>query len=75
MNVGGTQLELDRARRAGAGRFVHVSSNSPFGANPTPERRFTESSPYHPYMGYGQSKLEAEQLVHARARARRPRRP
>ncbi len=42
---------------------MHVSSNSPFGANRTPDDRFTEDSPYHPYMGYGRSKLEAEQLV------------
>jgi nucleoside-diphosphate-sugar epimerase len=63
VNVGGTQLTLDRARRAGAVRFVHVSSNSPFGANDVPAGRFTEDSPYNPYMAYGQSKLEAEQLV------------
>src|SRR5262249_33211914 len=63
VNVGGTQLTLDRARRAGAVRFAHVSSNSPFGANPSPFDRFTEDSPYNPYMAYGQSKLEAEQLV------------
>ena len=63
VNVGGTQLVLDRARRAGTGRFLHVSSNSPFGANPTRDHRFTEESPYNPYMGYGASKLEAEQLV------------
>lgn len=63
VNVGGTQLVLDRARRAGVTRFVHVSSNSPFGANPTPDARFTEDSPYHPYLAYGQSKMEAEQLV------------
>ena len=63
VNVGGTQLVLDRARRAGVTRFVHVSSNSPFGANPTPDDRFTEDSPYHPYLAYGQSKMEAEQPV------------
>lgn len=63
VNVGGTQLVLDRARRAGVRRFVHVSSNSPFGANPTPDDLFTEDSPYNPYLGYGQSKMEAEQLV------------
>ena len=63
VNVGGTQLALDRARRAGVSRFVHVSSNSPFGANERPTDRFTEDSPYNPYMGYGKSKLEAEQLV------------
>jgi nucleoside-diphosphate-sugar epimerase len=40
-----------------------VSSNSPFGANPTPHDCFTEDSVPHPYMGYGRSKHEAEQLV------------
>lgn len=63
VNVGGTQLVLDRARRHGAGRVVHVSSNSPFGANPTPSHRFTEDSPFNPYLAYGKSKLEAEDLV------------
>jgi nucleoside-diphosphate-sugar epimerase len=66
VNVGGTELMLDRARRAGAMRFVHVSSNSPFGANPTPNDRFDEHSPYHPYLSYGQSKMEAEQIVQRR---------
>src|SRR6266850_1127732 len=47
VNVGGTQLVLDRARRAGAVRCVHVSSNSPFGANPTSTHQFTEDSPYN----------------------------
>ena len=63
VNVGGTQLVLDRARRAGVRRFVHVSSNSPFGANPSPFERFDESSPYDPYLGYGRSKQEAEGIV------------
>jgi nucleoside-diphosphate-sugar epimerase len=63
VNVGGTQLVLDRARRVGAARFVHVSSNSPFGTNRSSEDRFDEDSPFAPYMAYGRSKLEAEQLV------------
>ncbi len=63
VNVGGTQLVLDRARRVGATRFIHVSSNSPFGANASAADRFDENSPYNPYLGYGRSKLEAEQLV------------
>jgi nucleoside-diphosphate-sugar epimerase len=63
VNVGGTQLMLDRARRVGAARFVHISSNSPFGANAANDDRFDEDSPVHPYMAYGRSKLEAEQLV------------
>lgn len=63
VNVGGTELLLDRARRAGVSRLVHVSSNSPFGANPSPTDRFTEDSVPNPYMGYGRSKLEAEEIV------------
>ena len=63
VNVGGTQLVLDRARRVGATRFVHISSNSPFGANASRDDRFDEDSSFNPYMGYGRSKLEAEQLV------------
>ena len=63
VNVGGTALVLDRARRARMGRLVHVSSNSPFGVNPAPDHRFDESSPYDPYLGYGASKQEAEELV------------
>lgn len=63
VNVGGTQLVLDRARRAGAGRVVHISSNSPFGANPTPDHRFDETSAMHPYLGYGRSKADGEALV------------
>lgn len=63
VNVGGTQLVLDQARRAGAGRFVHISSNSPFGANAGPSERFTEASAMNPYLGYGRSKADAEGLV------------
>lgn len=63
VNIGGTQMVLDAARRSGAGRFVHVSSNSPFGANARPTDRFTEDSPPNPYLGYGRSKLQAEELV------------
>ena len=63
VNVGGTELAVDQARRAGAARFVHVSSNSPFGANARPTDRFTEDSPLNPYMGYGESKVEAEAIV------------
>lgn len=63
VNVGGTALVVDRARRHGVGRLVHVSSNSPFGVNRHPDERFDEASPYAPYLAYGASKLEAEQLV------------
>jgi nucleoside-diphosphate-sugar epimerase len=44
VNVGGTQYLLDRARRARAGRFLHVSSNSVS----APTRPPTTASPRTP---------------------------
>lgn len=63
VNVGGTELVLDAARRGGARRLVHISSTSPFGANGGPGESFTEDSPRRPFLGYGHSKHEAEQIV------------
>ena len=63
VNVGGTALVVDGPRRAGVRRLVYVSSNSPFGVNPSPTDVFHEDSPYNPFLGYGQSKMEAETIV------------
>jgi nucleoside-diphosphate-sugar epimerase len=63
VNVGGTTAMLALARRAGVRRFVHVSSNSPFGTNAHPGDRFRNDEPYHPYYGYGASKMRAELAV------------
>jgi nucleoside-diphosphate-sugar epimerase len=60
INVGGTRAMLALAERVGARRFVHVSSNSPFGTNAHPGDRFRNDEPYHPYYGYGRSKMQAE---------------
>jgi nucleoside-diphosphate-sugar epimerase len=65
VNVEGTRAMLEAAVRAGVRRAVVMSSNSPTGLNPNREHRFDEHSPYHPYMGYGRSKMEMEQLVAA----------
>ena len=65
VNAAGTRHMLDAAVRAGVGRFVHLSSNSPFGANRDRDQVFTEDAPFHPYMGYGRSKMAAEQFVAA----------
>ena len=43
--------------------MVHVSSNSPFGTNPRPSDTFRAVEPYHPYYGYGRSKMQAELAV------------
>jgi nucleoside-diphosphate-sugar epimerase len=63
VNAGGTRNVLALARRAGVRRFVHVSSNSPFGTNAHPGDRFRNDEPYHPYYGYGTSKMHAELAV------------
>jgi nucleoside-diphosphate-sugar epimerase len=65
VNVEGTRALLEAAIEGGARRFIHVSSNSPIGCNPSPEHRFDENSPYAPYMNYGRSKRQAEELVRA----------
>ena len=68
VNTEGTRQLLAAAERAGIKRIVHVSSNSPFGANPSRDEVFNEESRYHPYMGYGRSKMLAEQAVIAAGR-------
>ena len=67
VNVQGTKNLLAAAERAGVRRIVAVSSNSPFGVNPSRQHRFDESSPYHPYMNYGRSKMQMELAVKAAA--------
>jgi nucleoside-diphosphate-sugar epimerase len=68
-NVEGTALLIEAASKAEVRRLVYVSSNSPFGVNPTPLGVFEEESLYHPYLGYGQSKMQAELLVQKAAAA------
>ena len=63
VNSEGTRSVLARARAGGVRRLVHVSSNSPFGTNSHPGDRFRNDEPYHPYYGYGRSKMEAELAV------------
>ena len=63
VNVEGTRHLLRAAAEAGVRRVVAVSSNSPFGFNPSSDHVFDEQAPYHPYMGYGRSKREMELLV------------
>ena len=63
INIGGTTAILDLARKHDVRRFVHVSSNSPFGTNSHPGDRFRNDEPYHPYFGYGSSKMQAELAV------------
>lgn len=63
VNLHGTRNLLQAASVARVRRCVVVSSNSPCGVNPHPDHLFDESSPYHPYMNYGRSKMLMEQEV------------
>src|SRR5262245_31753721 len=55
-------LEAVAASHSGLDRFVHVSSLTSYGPS-TPERPHVESDPRQPIEFYGQSKLEAEEVV------------
>jgi nucleoside-diphosphate-sugar epimerase len=63
INHQGTRNVLGAAERRGVRRFVHVSSNSPFGTNGARTDHFRNTEPYHPYLGYGRSKMDAEVAV------------
>ena len=63
VNSTGTAHMVAAAAAARIRRFVHVSSNSPFGTNPHPDERFRADEPYHPYFAYGRSKMEGELAV------------
>lgn len=61
INVGGTELLLDRAARAGVGRFVHTSTVGVHGHVETPPA--DETSPFQPGDIYQASKAEADSLA------------
>lgn len=63
VNVEGTERLLDAADRAGAHRFVYVSTSSVYGKKvplPQPIREDVEA---HPDSGYSESKWQGEQVV------------
>jgi nucleoside-diphosphate-sugar epimerase len=60
INANGTRHVADAALDHGVRRLVHISSNSPFGTNPQPNDTFRAQEPYHPYYGYGRSKMQGE---------------
>ena len=65
VNSVGARAVVAQAITTGVGRFVHVSSNSPFGVNSAPDDVFRADEPYRPYLGYGRSKMDAELVVRA----------
>jgi len=63
VNAVGTRTVVAAALNARVSRFVHISSNSAIGTNPGPDEAFRDNEPYHPYLGYGRSKMHAEVAV------------
>ena len=63
VNVDATRAVLEASIAAGLTRFVHLSSNSAIGTNPTAFEVFHDNEPYDPYMAYGRSKMAGEVLV------------
>jgi dTDP-glucose 4,6-dehydratase len=67
-NVMGTQTMLEAARRAGVGRFHHISTCEVYGdLDLDTDESFNESSPYRPRTPYNASKAGADHAVRAYA--------
>jgi dTDP-glucose 4,6-dehydratase len=65
-NVLGTQTMLEAARRAGVGRFHHISTCEVYGDLPLDtDEAFTEEHPYRPRTPYNASKAGADHAVRA----------
>ena len=68
VNAHGAANVAQATHRAGLRRLVHVSSNSPFGTNPSEADIFRAHEPYNPYLGYGESKMQGELAVLAQVK-------
>ncbi len=65
-NVIGTQTMLEAARRAGVGRFHHISTCEVYGDLALDaDESFSETSPYRPRTPYNASKAGADHAVRA----------
>lgn len=63
VNVEGTKNIIQESIRAKVGRLVFISSNSPAGISRTHSHWMREEESPRPYFNYGESKLQAEQMV------------
>lgn len=62
LHTDGTKNLLDEAIRAGVKRIIFISSNSVAGVG-KPGQLFKETDAYDPYMNYGISKMQAEEVL------------
>jgi nucleoside-diphosphate-sugar epimerase len=63
VNKLGTFTMISEACTAGAAKFVYISSNSACGVNRNPPGLMRETDVPRPYMNYGLSKYQAENIV------------
>ncbi|MBI4884571.1 MAG: NAD(P)-dependent oxidoreductase [Actinobacteria bacterium] len=63
VNSNGTRHLAVAAADRGVRRFVHISSNSPFGTNADTGDTFRGDEPFNPYLGYGKSKMAGELAI------------
>jgi nucleoside-diphosphate-sugar epimerase len=61
VNVDGTQIALDTARKAGVKFFIYISTSAVFGIPASCP--ITDATPLEPVEEYGRSKLEGERRV------------
>jgi nucleoside-diphosphate-sugar epimerase len=64
-NVRLTELVIGASRLAGVGRLVFVSSQAAAGPSRSRDEPVTEAEPAVPIEAYGQTKLDAERLLHS----------
>ena len=63
INVIGTKNIINAAFEGKIEKIIFVSSNSPCGVNPNNNHLFDENYNYNPYMEYGRSKMEMENII------------
>lgn len=63
VNVLGTERLLEAADRSRVGRVVHVSTSSVYGSKVALPQPVPEDAECRPSPGYGETKLQAEQIV------------
>ena len=63
VNVNGTRNILEAARANGIENITVLSSNSVHGVSRENTQFFTEESKLNPYMHYGRSKIQMEEVV------------
>ena len=64
-NMLGTAVLLEEARRAGVGRFLHVSTDEVYGSLAPNDPAFTEDHPLDPRSPYSASKAASDHLAMA----------